>query len=127
LLTNKPAKPSRIPFDKVRRLDRIVGLANHTILISKSGQEFAIDDSGSPIRAANGKIAGIVLVFRDVTQQRGLEAALRSNERLAVAGRLSASIAHEIHNPIDTAGNLLFMASQQTSDQPQVQQLINTA
>jgi PAS domain S-box-containing protein len=115
------------PVDKVRRLDRIVGLANHTILISRSGQEFAIDDSGSPIRAANGNIVGIVLVFRDVTQQRGLEAALRSNERLAVAGRLSASIAHEIHNPIDTAGNLLFMASQQTSDYPHVQQLINTA
>ena len=115
------------PVDKVRRLDRVVGLANHTILINKSGQEFAIDDSGSPIRAANGNIVGIVLVFRDVTQQRGLEAALRSNERLAVAGRLSASIAHEIHNPIDTAGNLLFMASQQTSDQPQIQQLIDTA
>ncbi len=115
------------PVDKVRRLDRVVGLANHTILINKSGQEFAIDDSGSPIRAANGNIVGIVLIFRDVTQQRGLEAALRSNERLAVAGRLSASIAHEIHNPIDTAGNLLFMASQQTSDQPQIQQLIDTA
>ncbi len=115
------------PVEKVRRLDRVVGLANHTILINKSGQEFAIDDSGSPIRAANGNIVGIVLVFRDVTQQRGLEAALRSNERLAVAGRLSASIAHEIHNPIDTAGNLLFMASQQTSDQPQIQQLIDTA
>ena len=115
------------PVEKVRRFDRVVGLANHTILISKSGQEFAIDDSGSPIRATNGNIVGIVLVFRDVTQQRGLEAALRSNERLAVAGRLSASIAHEIHNPIDTAGNLLFMASQQTSDQPQIQQLIDTA
>lgn len=115
------------PIDKVRRLNRVVGLANHTILISKSGQEFAIDDSGSPIRDANGNIAGIVLVFRDVTQQRGLEAALRSNERLAVAGRLSASIAHEIHNPLDTAGNLLFMARQQTTGQPQIHQLITTA
>ena len=115
------------PIDKVRRLNRVVGLANHTILISKSGPEFAIDDSGSPIRDANGNIAGVVLVFRDVTQQRGLEAALRSNERLAVAGRLSASIAHEIHNPLDTAGNLLFMARQQTTDRPQIQQLITTA
>jgi PAS domain S-box-containing protein len=115
------------PIDKVRRLNRVVGLANHTILISKTGREFAIDDSGAPICDANGSLTGIVLVFRDVTQQRGLEAALRSNERLAVAGRLSASIAHEIHNPLDTAGNLLFMANQQTSDQPHVQQLISTA
>lgn len=112
------------PIDKVRRLNRVVGLANHTILISKSGQEFAIDDSGSPIRDASGKMAGIVLIFRDVTQQRNLEAALRSNERLAVAGRLSASIAHEIHNPIDTANSLLFMASEKTSDRPEVQKLV---
>lgn len=112
------------PIDKVRRLNRVVGLANHTILISKSGQEFAIDDSGSPIRDASGKMAGIVLIFRDVTQQRNLEAALRSNERLAVAGRLSASIAHEIHSPIDTANNLLFIASEKTSDRPEVHKLV---
>jgi PAS domain S-box-containing protein len=112
------------PVDKVRRLNRVVGLANHTILISKSGQECAIDDSGSPIRDASGKMAGIVLIFRDVTQQRSLEAALRSNERLALAGRLSASIAHEIHNPIDIANNLLFMASEKTTDRPEVQKLV---
>jgi PAS domain S-box-containing protein len=115
------------PVEKVRRLNRVVGLANHTVLISKSGQEFAIDDSGSPITDASGAIAGVVLIFRDVTQQRSLEAAMRSNERLAVAGRLSASIAHEIHNPLDTAGNLLFMANEQTSDRPQIQRLIRAA
>lgn len=115
------------PVEKVRRLNKIVGLANHTVLISKSGPEFAIDDSGSPIRDAQGALTGIVLIFRDVTHQRSLEAALRSNERLAVAGRLSASIAHEIHNPLDTAGNLLFMANQQAEDQAEVQQLIAAA
>jgi PAS domain S-box-containing protein len=112
------------PIDKVRRLNRVAGLANHTVLISKSGQEFAIDDSGSPIRDANGELTGVVLIFRDVTQQRDLEAALRSNERLAVAGRLSASIAHEIHNPLDTAGNLLFMANEQAAERPELQNLI---
>jgi PAS domain S-box-containing protein len=115
------------PVEKVRRMNRVVGLANHTILVSKTGKEFAIDDSGAPIRDANGMISGIVLVFRDVTQQRGLEAALRSNERLAVAGRLSASIAHEIHNPLDTVGNLLFLVSQQTAGQPELQQLVGKA
>jgi PAS domain S-box-containing protein len=112
------------PIDKVRRLNRVVGLANHTVLIGKSGQEFAIDDSGSPIRDIAGAMVGIVLVFRDVTQQRNLEAALRSNERLAVAGRLSASIAHEIHSPIDIASNLLFMASEKTSGRPEIQKLV---
>lgn len=113
------------PVDKVRRLNTIVGLANHTILISKTGQEFSIDDSGSPIRDENGAMAGIVLIFRDITQQRSLEAALRSNERLAVAGRLSASIAHEILNPLDTASNLLYLATQRTNGE--AQQLVGTA
>lgn len=112
------------PVDKVRQLNRVVGLANHTVLIGKSGQEFAIDDSGSPIRDASGKMVGVVLIFRDVTQQRNLEAAVRSNERLAVAGRLSASIAHEIHAPVDAANNLLFMASERSSDQPEIQKLV---
>jgi nitrogen-specific signal transduction histidine kinase len=94
-------KLSRTPIDKVRRLNRAVGFASHTILISKTGKEFAIDDGGALICDVDGAIAGIVLVFRDVTHQRSLEAALRSNERLAVAGRLSASIAHEIHNPLE--------------------------
>jgi PAS domain S-box-containing protein len=115
------------PVDKVRRLNKVVGLANHTVLISKGGQEFAIDDSGAPIRDSNGQIAGIVLVFRDVTQQRALESALKSNERLALAGRLSASIAHEIHNPLDTVGNALFLLDQQVGTEPNARQLIETA
>jgi PAS domain S-box-containing protein len=115
------------PVDKVRRLNKVVGLANHTILISRSGKEFAIDDSGAPIRDPNGNLSGIVLVFRDVTHQRELEGALQSNERLAVAGRLSASIAHEIHNPLDTIGNVLFLISQQTAERPELHQLVATA
>ncbi|HEY2498717.1 MAG TPA: PAS domain-containing protein [Candidatus Angelobacter sp.] len=64
------------PIQKVLRLNGIVGLANHTVLISKGGHDFAIDDSGSPIRDSKGKIVGIVLIFRDVTQQRALEGAI---------------------------------------------------
>ncbi len=115
------------PVDKVRRLNHVVGLANHTILITKAGQEIAIDDSGAPIFDANGTIAGVVLVFRDVTRQRALEAALHANERLALAGRLSASIAHEIHNPLDTVGNILYLLGQRPDAQPEAQQLTKMA
>ncbi len=64
------------PVDKVRRLNRAVGLANHTILVNKSGQEVAIDDSGAPIFGPNGALTGIVLVFRDVTEQRRTQKAI---------------------------------------------------
>jgi PAS domain S-box-containing protein len=51
----------------------IVGLANHTILISKDGTERCIDDSAAPIRCREGQIVGAVLTFRDVTERRRLE------------------------------------------------------
>jgi PAS domain S-box-containing protein len=58
------------PVDKVLREGVIVGLANHTILVRKDGNEIAIDDSAAPIRASDAALAGVVLVFRDVTQAR---------------------------------------------------------
>ena len=68
------------PVDKVRRLNRVVDLANHTILINKTGREIAIDDSGAPMFGPDGSLTGIVLVFRDVTEQRAAE---RAAARLA--------------------------------------------
>lgn len=127
IVNQETREPVENPVEKVRRLNHVVGLANHTVLISKTGQDFAIDDSGAPIRDSSGKIVGIVLIFRDVTQQRALEAALQSNERLALAGRLSASIAHEIHNPLDTVGNALFLLEQQIGTDSKTRKLIATA
>ena len=53
----------------------IVGLANHTVLISRDGTERPIDDSAAPIRDQNGAVAGAVLVFRDITERRRAEEA----------------------------------------------------
>jgi PAS domain S-box-containing protein len=58
------------PFDKVIREGAIVGLANHTLLITRSGQEIPIDDSGAPIRGEDGVIIGVILVFRDITERK---------------------------------------------------------
>ena len=97
------------PVAKVKRLNRIVGMANHTILIRKDGTELNIADSGAPIRDQKGETIGIVLVFRDITMERKTQEALIANEKLAVAGRLAATIAHEIHNPLDSVSNLLYL------------------
>jgi PAS domain S-box-containing protein len=97
------------PVAKVKRLNSIVGLANHTVLIRKDGTEMTIADSGAPIRDQGGHTVGIVLVFRDVTMERRTQEALLANEKLAVAGRLAATIAHEIHNPLDSVSNLLYL------------------
>ena len=64
------------PVEKVLREGVVVGLANHTILISKHGTEYPVDDSGAPIQDEQGKIRGVVLVFRDVSEKRQAEKAL---------------------------------------------------
>ncbi len=86
-----------------------MGVGNSTVLIRKDGTELHIADSGSPIRDQAGKMSGVVLVFRDVTMERKTQEALLANEKLAVAGRLAATIAHEIHNPLDAVSNLLYL------------------
>lgn len=58
------------PVAQVLREGRIVGMANHTVLLAHDGREIPIDDSGAPIRDAQGAVQGTVLVFRDVTARR---------------------------------------------------------
>ena len=101
--------PVENPVVKVQRLQRIVTIGNHTILLRKDGSELSVNDSGAPIRNATGQITGIVMVFRDITLELKTRAALLANEKLAVAGRLAATIAHEIHNPLDSVANILYL------------------
>ena len=68
------------PVEKVLRLGVVVGLANHTTLIAKDGTEIPIDDSAAPIRQADGPLFGVVLVFRDVREQRKAQAVLLARE-----------------------------------------------
>jgi diguanylate cyclase (GGDEF)-like protein/PAS domain S-box-containing protein len=65
-------QPVENPVDRVLRTGRVVGLANHTVLIARDGREFSIEDSAAPIRDREGGILGVVLVFHDVTEKRDM-------------------------------------------------------
>lgn len=69
------------PVEKVLAEGRVIGLANHAVLISRSGDEYQIAESGAPIRQADGRIAGVVIVFRDVTESHAQERLIRENEK----------------------------------------------
>ena len=74
-------QPVENPVTEVMREGTVVGLVNHTILISRTGAKIPIADSGAPVRNTAGLIIGIVLVFRNVTEQRSSEQALRESEQ----------------------------------------------
>lgn len=87
------------------------------ILVRSDGAEFNVERSEAPIYDRAGYLTGSVIVISDVTERRRTQAALLQSEKLAVAGRLAATIAHEIHNPLDSVVNLLYMMKQGTTQE----------
>ncbi|AVH72594.1 EAL domain-containing protein [Nostoc sp. 'Lobaria pulmonaria (5183) cyanobiont'] len=65
-------EPVQNPIEQALEENRIVNLANHTVLITENAQEIAIEDSAAPIRNREGQVIGAVMVFHDVTQNRQL-------------------------------------------------------
>lgn len=104
--------PVENPVHRVIQTGTIVGLANHTLLLHRNGYEACIEDSAAPLRNTEGEISGVVLVFRDGTERRSSQKALMRAEKLAAAGKLAASIAHEVNNPLEGLTNLLYLAGQ---------------
>jgi PAS domain S-box-containing protein len=105
--TNNPVDN---PVDKVLALGSVVGLANHTVLRHRDGHLLPIEDSAAPITDDSGKLIGVVLVFHDASRERNLQDVLRRTEKLAAAARLAATVSHEINNPLEAIGNLIFLA-----------------
>jgi PAS domain S-box-containing protein len=106
------------PVSHALRVGMVVGLANHTILVSRDGRRIRVDDSASPIRDAAGSIIGGVLVFRDISQRRKAEELERAQQeqgretaRLTSLGLMAGGIAHDFNNLLTAVlGNASLLA-----------------
>jgi PAS domain S-box-containing protein len=90
IVNEQTRQPAEDPAARVLRTGAVVGLANHTALLARDGRETPIDDCGAPIIDDRGAVAGVVLVFRDVSQRRRAdeaEAFRQANARLELAVR----------------------------------------
>jgi PAS domain S-box-containing protein len=100
IINEQTREPAQSPVRAVLRDGNVVGLANHTALISKDGRETPIDDTAAPIRDARGRLLGAVMVFHDVTVRRRAEAALREETRiLELLNEIGVGIAAELNLP----------------------------
>jgi len=132
------------PVGRVLREGSIVGLANHTTLISSSGVARPIDDSGAPIRSRDGRIVGVVLVFRDVSERRTAEiekqAIVYERERLLESERAArseaqratrlkdefvATLSHELRTPLNVIFGWVHVLKSGATDANTLQQAID--
>ncbi len=90
IINEHSRQPVESPTVRALREGVVVGLANHTLLISKDGTEWPIDDSAAPIRNDKGEVAGVVLVFRNISERRKAEQDLQ--KALAYADDIIATL-----------------------------------
>jgi PAS domain S-box-containing protein len=82
------------PVKKVLAEGKVVGLANHTLLVAKDGTERPIDDSAAPIQDEHGKVAGVVLIFRDIAERR------KSERLIEDARKYAESVVETVREPL---------------------------
>jgi len=82
IVSKESRRPVENPVKKVFREGKVVGLADHTLLLSKDGKEFEIEDSAAPILTDTGEGFGVVLVFRDITEKKLAEEETRRQKEL---------------------------------------------
>lgn len=86
-----------------------------TVRVRKNGERLEVSLTVSPIRNQAGRIIGAAKIARDITASRKAERALRTAERIASVGRLAATVAHEINNPLEAITNLIYLAKRADS------------
>lgn len=98
LVDRSTRKTCPSPVEQVLANDHAVQLVDNAVLLSHDGREYRVADSAAPIRNQNSQMIGVVLVFRDITEQEKLENSMRDSQRLESLGVLAGGIAHDFNN-----------------------------
>jgi PAS domain S-box-containing protein len=100
-------------LSKIRRGEKIDHF--ETIRLHKNGERIEVSLTISPIKDDNGTVIGAAKIIRNITETNKIERALRTTEKLAAAGRMAATVAHEINNPLEAVTNLVYLAKRDLS------------
>ena len=110
---------------KIRAGERIEHF--ETKRITKVGEMVDVSVTISPIRDQSGRIVGASKIVRDISDRKRMERLLVQTEKLAATGRMAASIAHEVNNPLEALVNLIFLARQNSPKEGKAHQYLVTA
>jgi PAS domain S-box-containing protein len=98
-----------------------------TTRMRKDGTRFPVSLTISPIKDATGTVIGASKILRDISDRKQLERSLIQAEKLAATGRMAASIAHEINNPLEALLNLIFLAKHNAHDPAEARTYLSAA
>jgi PAS domain S-box-containing protein len=87
-----------------------------TVRLSKSGVPLDVSLTISPVKNEAGQIIGASKIIRDISNKKRIEASLLQAEKIAATGRMAATIAHEINNPLEAVINLLYLLRPKITD-----------
>jgi PAS domain S-box-containing protein len=102
-------------LSKIRSGERIEHF--ETVRITRSGERLDVSLTISPVRDQTGTITGASKILRDISSRKRIETSLIQSEKIAAAGRMAATIAHEINNPLEAVVNLLYLLRSSVKDQ----------
>jgi PAS domain S-box-containing protein len=105
-------------LSKIRRGEKIDHF--ETIRLHKNGERVEVSLTISPIKDDDGRVIGAAKIVRNITETNKIERALRVTEKLAAAGRMAATVAHEINNPLEAVTNLVYLAKRDLSSNDRV-------
>jgi PAS domain S-box-containing protein len=92
---------------KVRAGERIEHF--ETVRLAKDGRRLTVSLTVSPIKDEQGRVIGASKILRDISDRKRIEESLLQSEKIAAAGRMAATIAHEVNNPLEAVTNLLYL------------------
>lgn len=98
IINNDTRESITSPVDRVVSAGEITILPRSTILVSRYSHEYHISDSGAPIRSKEGDIVGVVIVFRDISEELRVQEQLTQTQKLDAVGQLASGIAHDFNN-----------------------------
>jgi len=87
-----------------------------TIRLTKDGRLIEVSLTVSPIKNEKGEVIGASKILRDISSRRLIEQSLMQAEKIAATGRMAATIAHEINNPLEAVVNLLYLLREKITD-----------
>ncbi|MDF1554802.1 MAG: response regulator [Deferrisomatales bacterium] len=98
IVSEDTGEAAESPVDQVLREGRVVGLGRGRLLVGGDGTTRRITDTAAPMRDRQGRLVGVVLVFRDITEEQRLQEQVLHSQKMDSIGQLAGGVAHDFNN-----------------------------